>query len=280
MKLPTGILGQALNYKVRDNSNQLIKKLQPQKTDNPEVNHKGRKVSSVPDRKYLPSPKALLKSLKALSAYSLKKSSAQPLLRQNSSPLANIAKGIRHETYRTENNVLHGVPHIQQGSPNGCLDACHGMLLQYFDCKDAHQIQGSHHNGVFVQSDTHRSMLKGVDSEDFSHSLHENGLEQTALSQPDTASLKKHIEKGPLLATIKFAKGLTTHSILVVGKVGNNVILNDPWHGGHQVKSMAWLEKNLTKDPNALCLISRADNDSANIPEAPPATTGKLSKLL
>ena len=169
---------------------------------------------------------------------------------------------------------------FQQSTPNGCLDACHAMLMQHFECKGAENIKGAYHNGVFVQEDTGRSLFTGMDSETFSQSLFENGLEQKALSQYDTTSIRNQLNKGPLLASIKFASGLSDHAILVVGITGDNIVINDPWHGGHQVKSLSWLKKNLNKSSTALCQITRMDNQPAEAPAPPPHATGKLSKWL
>ena len=116
--------------------------------------HKGWRVKTHPGRKILPSGLSLIKTIKSLKAFSTKPVTPNPVTQQppakpDTSLLA-IAKGTAHGSYQKGDTLLHGVPHIQQGSPNGCLDACNAMLLRHFDCPGAAAIQVGHTITVFL----------------------------------------------------------------------------------------------------------------------------------
>ncbi len=289
MKLPTGSIGQLLNYRVRDNQAGLTRAINTVKPSAPDGHYKARKTSAIKGRKFLPSGRQRLNIFKHLKAFKIRAQPANQVQKKlhqarstDTTTLSGIVRGSNHQTYKRENVLLHGIPHIQQGTPNGCLDACQEMLLQHFNCKNEDSVPGTRHKstGVLVMADTKRKLLTGLDNETFRRSMADNKLELQAVNAHDADSIQNKLEQGPLLANIRFARGLSQHSVIVVGRVGNKVVINDPWHGGHQLKSIQWLQKNLVKSPDALSLVVKPENQSLKNEALPDNISSKARKLL
>ncbi|MGB1271561.1 MAG: papain-like cysteine protease family protein, partial [Endozoicomonas sp.] len=146
------------------------------------------------------------------------------------------------------------IPHSQQTSPNGCVDACLDMIGCYYDCDDLQAKVKIRSDGLRRMPETKRPVMRGMRDNEFETRLKKAGL----LSHPikeDKSAIKKALKAGPIMASVKFAYGFFTHSVMIVGYHGDKVIINDPWHGGHLTKSMDWLLKNLNDMKGAPLLV-------------------------
>lgn len=151
---------------------------------------------------------------------------------------------------------LLSVPHSQQTSPNGCLDACLDMIGNYFNCATLKANVDIRSDGLRRMPDTKRPLLQGMNANELSKKLHSEGLQYIKIGI-DANSIKTALRCGPILARIRFAFGFGSHAALVIGYYGDDVIINDPWHGGHITKSMQQLIDGLACQPSSLLLIQK-----------------------
>ncbi len=282
MELPSNFLGRLINYKVRDNQQGVVKAIQKEASGE----FQSHTAKKYPGKKHIPSSTRAIEVYKKLRAFKislLSPTRVKPHIPKPGKPAdyRAVVSGDQHKKYHEGRTCLHGVPHIQQGSANGCLDACQEMALQYYGCKTPDQTPGHRSkSGIFVMADTGRKLTQGLDNEKFRNTMADHQLELKTVDAFEPGAVQESIKQGPMLANIGFANGLSQHSVLVVGMVGDKVVINDPWHGGHQVKSLQWLQKNLVKDAGALSLIARSEASALPVTEVPHHVTGKAGKLL
>ncbi len=149
------------------------------------------------------------------------------------------------------------VPHSQQISPNGCVDACLDMLGCHFRCDSLRAPVTFRSDGLRRMPETERPLLEGLGKIEFHEKLNEARLELKSIKH-DKLAIKNALRGGPILATIIFAFGFYEHLVLIVGYHGDQVIINDPWHGGHIKRSMNSLLRSLShKEDAPLALVTR-----------------------
>ena len=152
------------------------------------------------------------------------------------------------------------IPHTQQTSPGGCGDACLDMLGCHFDCDHLKSCKIEiRSDGIRRMPDTGRSVGKSIDPDVFDDQIKSADLRKVSLPETSEA-IKDALKSGPIVATVNVLWGLATHKVLIVGYHGDHVIINDPWSGGHQLKSMDRLFNDLChKLPDRLAHITKED---------------------
>ena len=261
MKLPTGVVGRLVKYQVID-EHESIARLISQVGEVKDTNLYGsRKVRKEAINNYLNAlsdNNSLLKNLYNYAHNIVFQSDYEPdsrtSIEQKQSKLESICEGSSHKVFRDNGVILHGVPHVQQASPNGCADACIAMLAKYFDSPKAKGMQGTYHNDVFIHGEVDRPFYLGPESTEMVKAALDHKIALLILKKHDPQSVREQLEKTPLLASLKSTGGLFSHAVVVVG------MINDPWRGGHQLKPEAWLQENLdTSSKDCLCKAELAN---------------------
>lgn len=142
---------------------------------------------------------------------------------------------------------IHAVNYIHQGHVNLCGDACVEMLRRFYG---DNPLRATTTNSKKVESlsTNPRRIFKGLSiNEIYEETIHSNfklsELKFPVSSVPKEAlleSLTELISEAPILLSYR-ENNFYSHYVLLIGIIGDKLVIHDPWSGGSEIEPLKWL---------------------------------------
>ncbi|WP_257275915.1 C39 family peptidase [Endozoicomonas sp. SESOKO4] len=195
---------------------------------------------------------------------------------------------------------IHAVNYIHQGHFNLCGDACVEMLRRFYG---DNPLRATTTNSKKVESlsTNPRGIFKGLSLKKVYEEADHSSFKLSELQFPDSSvpkeelvkSLTELISEAPILLSYR-ENNFYGHYALLIGIIGDKLVVHDPWSGGSEIESVEWLlsllsehelEGFLAQDkaaddifPTGIITIKVDSEDSES--SEPPESTEDLDSLL
>ncbi|WP_422138796.1 papain-like cysteine protease family protein [Endozoicomonas sp. ALC020] len=149
---------------------------------------------------------------------------------------------------------IHPVKYIHQGHVNLCGDACVEMLRRFYG-DDPLFVTSINPEKVESLSTNPRRIFKGFPLEEFYEESIRSNFKLSELQFPDSSytkealveSLTELIAETPIL--LRYQENcFYGHYALLIGIMGDKLVIHDPWSGGSQIETVEWLQSLISEN--------------------------------
>ena len=148
---------------------------------------------------------------------------------------------------------IHEVEFIQQGHVNLCGDACLEMLRLY-NGEEPHREVEVNSKSLKSLSSNPRRAFQGLSREQLTKEIESSNFQLSELKfrtnvsdDKFTSDLADCIEQGPVLIAYR-GNPFWGHYALIIGIIGDDLVIHNPWSGANEVKPVSWLQSLAASD--------------------------------